>query len=256
MATERNPVQINNTFWTLQESIKNNVRRLSAEYLIELPNLINDAQDQICQRRRYWFLEVYDMFRIKVDTPYFWQIIFPEGAGYSTIVDDVKNVWWVDEGFNTKPLEYMPYHQAINLYYIPDLTKTRGMPETYSETIDYKGIIIFPVPIKDLDIYIRWTARSLPDWDGLSQTATNILVQQYYNVFLEWAIALSWKFHGMSARYQERLQYAEALATRTIDREHVRKRWERIKFLPQRKDLSIPRQQQVSPFRTPPWVLP
>lgn len=250
------PIQINNTFATLAESVKNNVRRLSAEYLQELSTIINDAQDEICQRKRYWFLEVYDMFHTADNPSEPWHIVLPTGAGYSTIVDDIAGVWWMDEAQNMKPLEYLPYHQAIVLYYIPGANQTAGMPEVYSETENYDGIYIFPNPLQDFDIYMKWTARSLPDWDGSSQTATNILVQQYANVMLEWSVALSWKFHGMSARYQERLQYAEALATRTLDREDVRKRWQRIKTLPQRKDLSIPRQQQVSPFRTPPWVLP
>lgn len=249
------PIQINNTFYTLQTSMLNNVRRYSAEYLQEASTIINDAQDQVCQRRRYWFLEVYDMFQTnQPGQP--WHIILPEGAGYSTIADDVQGVWWMDEAQNMKPLEYLPYHQAIVLYYIPGENQTAGMPEVYSESPNYDGIFIYPNPSQEFNIYMKWTARSLPDWDGESQTATNILVQQYYNILLEWAIALSWKFHGMSARYQERLNFAEVLAAKTLDREHFRKRWERIKTLPQRKDLSIPRQQQVSPFRTPPWVLP
>jgi hypothetical protein len=244
------------TFMQLQQSVLNNVRRHTAEYVQELPNIINDAQDQICQRQQYWFLEGWMQYSIDITKPNFWVINLPQGASYATLPDDIFGVWEVLWTGENNPLEYLPYPLAISQYYIPSAdrnTSPPGQAEAYSETPDYTGIIIWPVPVRNMKVLIEWRAKSLPDWDGSSTSAHNVLTDQYYNVFQEWCIALSWRFYGMEERFVSRMKEAERVTARTIDRENLRKKWARIKMLPQRKGTEIPRRLQIAPFRTPPW---
>ena len=243
------------TFSQLKASILNNVRRQTVEYLTELPNIINDAQDQICQRHDYWFLQLFQTFTITVGVGSWWQINLPVGASYSTLPDDIIEAWELVAGGQNLPIEYMPYDQAVTLYPLPSALSTQGQIEVFSETPDYTGLILWPVPIKNTSVYLEWRAKSLPDWDGVSQTAHNVLTDQYSNVIEEFSIALSWKFYGMQERFMTRLNYAEKLAKDTLDQENIRKKFSRIKTLPLRKGLEIPRQRQIVPFRTPPFSL-
>jgi len=248
------------TFAQFQTSLLNNMRRQTAEYLAEVPNIINSAQDIICQRKKYWFLENRQQFSITQGVGSWWQVTLPAGASYSTITEDIFGVWEVLSSGQNNPIEYLPYDQAITLYYLPSNNPAIAPPgeiESYSETPDYTGIILYPVPIANTSVYVAWRAKSLPDWDGVSQTANNIITNEYYNLLLEISLALSYKFYygPQHQRYVSGLQSFEQMARVTIDREATQKRWERIKTLPLRKGMEVPRQMQIAPFRTPPWEL-
>jgi len=247
------------TFSTLNTDLQNNIiRRQNVEYVAYLPTLLNTAMYEICQRKKYWFLEVRQQFAIIYGVGSWWQIALPAGAAYGTIQEDIEGVWEVLTTGQNRPLDYLPYDQAISLYYLPTsnpANSPQGQVESYSETTDYTGILLFPVPIQSTTILVEWRAKSLPDWDGVSTTATNILIQQYYNVVVQKCKALSYDFFGMNQRWQIEDAKFDKLCKETIDREHVSKRWQRIKTLPQRKGLEIPREAQIAPFNTPPWTL-
>lgn len=241
-----------NTFATLKTSIQNNVRRNTAEYLAELDKIVNDAQDQICQRKQYWFLEQNQTFTYTIGVGTWWQLNLPVGASYSALPDDVlvmQKQFQQGNNISSTPVEYLPYELASQIYPLPGANSAPGDIQAYSETLDYTGLILWPVPsIQYSGIFVKWRARSLPDL--INAGDHNVLTDDYFNVILEWAVALSWKFFGMNSRYEQRLNYADVLAKKTIDKESTRKKWARIKTLPQRKGLEIPRQTQVpQPYR-------
>lgn len=243
------------TLQQLETRIQNNIRRWTPSLATEIPNIINDAQDQICQLRNFWFLKLNQTYTVTVGVGSWWVLTLPAGASYNTLPDDVTAVFeTVNTGTQTQnlPLEYLPYDTALTLYPVPTALAASGEVTAYSETLDYTGIILWPVPIANTTIFVEWRAKSLPDL--VNATDHNVLTDSYTNVIQKWSEALCWQHLGESSKFQNAYGWANNLAKTTVCRENTRKRWARIHMLPQRKGTEIARTAQIPPFgAVPPY---
>jgi hypothetical protein len=90
----------------IETSVKNEVRRITAELSTELRNLLNKAIWEICQRQDYWFLEPTVTFTLLNTTPPTQD--YPVGVALDVLFDSPIQAWYLATGlFQRQPLDFL-----------------------------------------------------------------------------------------------------------------------------------------------------
>jgi hypothetical protein len=208
-----------NTVAQIEQRVYRRVRRTPFELTSEIRNIVNSAQDQICQRKPYWFLDLEQTFPITVGSGNWWELTLP------ALFDSPLDAWEIVTP-NKNVITYMTFAEASTIYPIPSTTSPRGQIQNYSESDDYLKALLWPVPIQNTSFYLRYRAKSLPAL--VDNGDHNILTDEYAELLITWAEGLAWRHLGENGRAERLLNepngVAILLARQTIDRQNARRK--------------------------------